>query len=336
MRIAKLAPLAAFCGLIGLGVGIGAAKAEGIEDPNRAAYYELFKGKTIAFVPSAMGIDLTEGWAKIMKREADKLGMNFEIRDAAWSTDTGAQAITSLINEKPDVIVVHNPDVQSYARLLMKAQKAGIKVIQINMESAYRTDAYIGADWIGMGEQQAMAAVKQCGAGTSGKVQIVQGVLTAAASAYTMRGVDNVFSQHPEIKVVSNQAADWDATKARNITATVLQQHPDLCATIGFWDVMDTGTAAALKEAGKADQVYLITSGGGAQMVCDNVKAGLFDYEVSYDVPTQGSDLNLMIRTLLQDPAKAGESKVTLYSPLKVISAETIDDAHCWTLDSLQ
>ena len=334
MKLATIAKTAAAAALVAL-VGASAC-AEGIEDPNRAAYYEAFKGKTIAFVPAAMGIDLTEGWAKIMKREADKLGMTFEVRDANWSTDTGAQAITSLINEKPDVIVVHNPDVQSYARLLMKAQKAGIKVIQINMESAYRTDAYIGADWIEMGERQAQEAVDQCGTGTSGKIQIVQGILTAAASAYTMKGIDNVLSQHPEIKVVSNQAADWDATKARNVTATVLQQHPDLCASIGFWDVMDTGTAAALKEAGKADQVYLITSGGGAQMVCDNVRAGLFDYEISYDVPTQGSDLNLMIRALIQESADAGEEKVTLYSPLKVISKDTVDHVACWTLDGLQ
>lgn len=99
------------------------ASAQGIDDPSRAAYFDEFKGKTIAFVPASMGIDLTEGWAKMMKREADKLGMNFIIRDAQWSSDVGSQAITSLIGEKPDVMVVHNPDVQSYARLFEKGRK---------------------------------------------------------------------------------------------------------------------------------------------------------------------------------------------------------------------
>lgn len=311
------------------------AHADGIEDPSRAAYYEFYKGKTIAFVPAAMGFDLTEGWAKMMKREADKLGMNFVIRDPNWSTDAGAQAITALIAEKPDVLVVHNPDVQSYARLLRKAEQAGIKVLQVNMKSSYPTDAYVGADWQGIGAEQAEAAVALCGEGTSKKIQIVQGVLTAAASAYTMKGVETVLSQHPEIEVVSNQAADWDATKARNVTATVLQQHPDLCASIGFWDVMDTGTAAALKEADKVD-VHLITSGGGAQMACDNVSTGLFDVVVSYDVPAQGNDLNTMIRTLLQDEHKAGETKVTLYSPTKTITKETMHGGSCWNLDLLE
>ena len=44
-------------------------------------------------------------------------------------------------------------------------------------------------------------------------------VLTAAASIYQMQGISNVLSKHPEIQLVSNQAADWDATKAKNIAA---------------------------------------------------------------------------------------------------------------------
>src|SRR5580658_428642 len=90
------------------------ALAEGIDDPRRNDYFKTFAGKTIAFVPVAMGIDLTEGWASVMKQQAARLGMKFEVRDPNWNADAGAQVLTSLIAEKPDVIVVHNPDVQSY------------------------------------------------------------------------------------------------------------------------------------------------------------------------------------------------------------------------------
>src|ERR1700733_8763168 len=131
------------------------AMADGIDDPRRADYFKVFAGKTIAFVPVTMGIDLTEGWASVMKKQADRLGMKFEIRDPHFSADAGAQAITSLISEKPDVLVVHNPDVQSYARLLRGAEEAGIHVVQINMRSNYNSDVYVGADWIGIGEAEA-------------------------------------------------------------------------------------------------------------------------------------------------------------------------------------
>src|SRR6185437_15256111 len=157
-------------------------------------------GKTIAFVPVTMGIDLTEGWAAVMKQQADRLGMKFEIRDPHFSADAGAQALTSLISEKPDVIVVHNPDVQSYARLLKKAEEAGIYVVQVNMRSSYSTDVFVGADYVGMGEKIGQRLVDKCSPanGGSGKVAITQGVLTAAASVYQMQGINNVLSQHSD------------------------------------------------------------------------------------------------------------------------------------------
>jgi ribose transport system substrate-binding protein len=210
------------------------AVAQGIDDPRRADYFKTFEGKTIAFVPVTMGIDLTEGWASVMKKQADRLGMKFEIRDPQFSADRGAEAITALIAEKPDVIVVHNPDVQSYAKLLKRAEEAGIHVVQINMRSNYNSDVYVGADWIGIGEAEAQAVVDKCGAGTSGKVAILQGQPTSGSDSGMMKGADNVLSKHPEIKVVANQAGEWDATKAHSVISTVIQQNPDLCGVIGF------------------------------------------------------------------------------------------------------
>src|SRR5471030_1970306 len=273
------------------------AMADGIDDPRRADYFKTFEGKTIAFVPVTMGIDLTEGWAAVMKKQADRLGMKFEVRDPQFSADKGAQAITSLIAEKPDVLVVHNPDVQSYAKLLKRAEEAGIHVIQINMRSNYNSDVYVGADWIGIGEGEAQGIIDKCGAGTSGKIAILQGQPTSGSDSGMMKGADNVLTKHPEIKLVANQAGEWDATKARAVVSTVIQQNPDLCGVIGFWDVMDLGAAAAIKESGKP--IVLVTSGGGEQMACDNVEKGAFLEEIAYHVLDQGRDLNDMIATVL-------------------------------------
>jgi len=320
--------------LFGFGLALcTSAHADGIDDPARQPYYDAFQGKKVAFVPVAMGLDLTEGWAAGMKRDLEPLGVKFIIRDPNWSTDAGAQAITSLIEEKPDVIVVHNPDVQSYARLLKKAEQAGIYVVQVNMRSSYSTDSFIGADYVGMGQKMANRLIDKCSPqnGGSGKIAIMQGVLTAAASAYQMQGIDEVLSKHPEMKVVSNQAADWDATKARNIMTTVIQQNPDLCGVVGFWDVMDMGTGAAIKESGKS--VYLITSGGGNQASCDAVSSGTLSEVVSYDVPAQARDISSVIKVLLQTKPKPGSEDNTLFSPLTFITKESMKPGSCWSLD---
>ena len=310
------------------------AMADGIDDPRRAEYFKTFEGKTIAFVPVSMGIDLTEGWAAVMRSQADRLGMKLEVRDPHFSADAGAQAITSLISEKPDVIVVHNPDVQSYAKLLKRAEEAGIHVIQINMRSNYNSDVYVGADWIGIGEAEAQGVIDKCGAGTSGKVAVLQGQPTSGSDSGMMKGVENVFTKHPEIKVVANLAGEWDATKAQSIVSTVIQQNPDLCGVVGFWDVMDLGAAAAIKESGKP--IVLVTSGGGEQMACDNVAKGVFEKEIAYQVMDQGRDLNDMIATVLESGLPAGKLKAVVYSPQLIISKDTLRPGLCWSASALK
>ncbi|MEP9399035.1 sugar ABC transporter substrate-binding protein [Mesorhizobium sp. KR2-14] len=310
----------------------GAAVAqEGIDDPTRS-YYDSFKGKRIAFLPVAMGIDLTEGWAAGLKEAFAPLGVTFDIRDPNFNTDAGAQALTALITEKPDVIVVHNPDVQSYARLLKKAEEAGIYVVQVNMRSAYSTDVFVGADYVAMGEQIGQRLLDKCSPanGGSGKVAITQGVLTAAASVYQMQGINNVLSQHPDMQIVSNQAADWDSTKARNITATVIQQHPDLCGVTGFWDVMDIGTAAAIKESGK--DVYMLTQGGGSRLACDGLTDGSYSEVAVFFVPGQARDMATMIKHLLQQGQAPGSTRTTLFTPLTFLTKDNMTPASCWDM----
>jgi ribose transport system substrate-binding protein len=332
MRLRHLATAIGF--VLALTGVAGHAMADGIDDPRRADYFKVFAGKTIAFVPVTMGIDLTEGWASVMKLQADRLGMKLVIRDPHFSADAGAQAITSLIAEKPDVLIVHNPDVQSYARLLKRAEESGIHVIQINMRSNYNSDVYVGADWIGIGESEAQGIIDKCGAGTSGKVAVLQGQPTSGSDSGMMKGVENIFTKHPEIKVVANLAGEWDATKAHSIISTVIQQNPDLCGVVGFWDVMDLGAAAAIKESGKP--IALVTSGSGEQMACDNVAKGAFDKEIAYQVMDQGRDLNDMIATVLQSGLPAGKLKAVVYSPQLIISKDTLRPGLCWSASELK
>jgi ribose transport system substrate-binding protein len=328
-RIALIAAIAAF-------VAASAVAQEGLVDEIRQPTMTALSGKKIVFVPMSMSFDLPEGWAAVMQKEAERLGYNLDIRDANWSTDTGTRAITQAITEKPDVLLVQNFDVTSYARLLKRAQDAGIKVIQVNMKSSYQTDAFVGADWYGIGQYAAKRMVEKCGKGSgkSGKIAIIQGPATAAASVYQLNAISDTLKGRDDIKVVSSQTADWDQSKARAIAQTVIQQNPDLCGIIGFWDVMDAGTGAAIAESGK--DIYLITSGGGNKTACQGVENGTYGEVISYDVPGQGRDLNDTIKILLQSSEPAGKLKFALYTPNKIITKQTMRPDSCWDLDVLK
>jgi len=308
-------------------------RAQGLEEPFREPYLKALQGKVVAYLPVAMSFDLAQGWLAGIKRELEPLGVKIVVRDPNWSTNAGAQALTNLISEKPDVIIAHNPDVQTYAKLLQKAESSGIDVVQINMRSSYPTTVFVGADWIEIGRKATTAVVDFC-KGKSNKIAIIQGQLSAAASAYTLKGVEDELAKHSEIKVVSSQAADWDASKAKGITQTVLKQNPDLCGIVGFWDGMDIGTAAAIKEAGLTGKVFLATSGGGEQKgACDQVKNGSFDLDLSYDVPTQASNMAAMIKWLLVSGLKPGSAKASIYTTLIPITKDNAAaEGTCWSL----
>jgi ribose transport system substrate-binding protein len=310
---------------------------KGLDEPFQAAFKEALAGKTVAYIPVAMNFDLTEGWFAGVKKELEPYGMKVVVRDPNWSTNAGAQALTTLISEKPAAIIVHNPDVQTYAKLMQRAENEGIYIIQINMGSVYRSSAFVGANWIEIGERDTESVVKAC-EGKSNKIAVVQGALSAAASAYTLKGVENVLAKHPEIKVVSSQAADWDAAKAKAITQTVLKQNPDLCGIVGFWDGMDIGTAAAVKEAGLTGKVFVATSGGGERRgACELVKSGAFDLNLSYDVPTQAEQMAGMIKWLVSSGVKPGSVKGSMYTTLIPVTKDNAaSDTACWNLSDLK
>ena len=148
-------------------------------DPFRDPALDAMKGKTIAYLPISLGFDMAQAWGGVVKEEADHYGMKFVSQDPNWSTDAMAQSLTNLIAQKPDVIVTQNPDLQSLARLLKQANAQGIYVIQVNMQGAVQTDAFVGPDLVGIGEEMANIVVNSCGKnGKSKKIAIVQGVLT--------------------------------------------------------------------------------------------------------------------------------------------------------------
>ena len=300
----------------------------------RASYDKALQGKTIAYLPIALGVPLSDEWGRVVKESAEWRGMKYIVRDPNNNPSAMQQALTALVDQKPDVLIVQNPSVTLLMKDLKRAEAQGTHVIQINMASNYKSGAFVGADWHEIGKILATEVVKQCGTGTgkSGKVQIVQGELTAAASVDQVGGIMEVLNKDSNIKVVSNQAANWDANTALNVTATVIQQHPDLCASIGFWGIMESGAAQAIRNAGKIDQVKVYASGEGSQLDCDQVNSGSFTKFLSYKATEQGHDLVMAAETLLESEDKPGTKHLEYYTQPIWLDKSNATGANCFAL----
>lgn len=309
---------AALMALAALTSGFVATTASAQSDPRaqmRLDFDKAVKGKTVAWVPITMGTPIDQIWTEVMQTHFDKYGINFIIRDPNFDSNAQLQAVTSLINEKPDVLIVQNINVTLLARELKRAMDSGIYVIQVNMMSNQPTDAYVGVDNVESGRLIAEDIVKECGGGkSSGKVAIVQGEATSAGSLDQLRGAMEVFKADKSITVVSTQAANWDANKANEITATVLRQHPDLCATYGHWGIMQQGAAQAVKAAGLKGKVKVYASSDGPRSDCDLVEQGLFYKILSYRSDLGGLQIVDAVLSLLQSGEKPGTKRLTLLS----------------------
>lgn len=313
------------------------AIAERFNDGQNIATMEALKGKKVAFVPLSMGIDLTQAWAAALKKDADQFGYELIIRDPNWDVAAGAQAVTQLIAEKPDVLILHPLDMTAYSKLIDRANGEGIAVIQMNLKSLNNGSAYVGMDWYDLFSAEMDAANKFCGAGTgqSGKVALLIGTPTNTVVVVGLQAIKDALFRYPELQVVATQSADFDASKAKDITSTILKQNDDLCAIIGFWDSQEMGAASAIAEAGKTGKVKLITPGGSRkEAACDRIEDGTFDAYVGYNAKEQGRDLALAVRFLLQNPPeKPGSKPFAFYSAFTTLTKENVTPTSCWTQD---
>lgn len=288
-------------------------------------------GKRIVYFPVSFAQGLPHIWGVEMKKEAEALGIKFEIRDPDFNPQREEQMIAAMIPQKPDVMIVHNPNVQVLANVLKKAQEAGIYVIQVNMASRTRTDAYVGIYPEDDGIKMAQSAVDACSGpdARSHKVALMIGEPTSAYTMGILKGAMSVFDQHKDIKIVSRQAANWDPKTAHDKADTVLQANPDLCAYIGWWVGQDVGIAQAVKRAGLQGKVKVITTGGGEPPACEYLKQGLFYEAFNYNALLQAHEMMAIAKFLLQSGQPAGTFHATIYTPVVGVTKDTVTPASC-------
>ncbi len=289
------------------------------------------KGKTIAYVPVASGLALTDIWGQTMADYAEHAGMKFTTHDPGFDTQREVQILTSLIAQHPDVIIAHNPDVQSLANVLKRAVEAGIYVIQVNMGSKFPSAAFVGVDPVELGTKMATAVVNACGgpSARSHKIALMNGVVTSAYSLGIMQGAKAVFDQHKDITIVSDQAANWTSKIAHDKAATVLQAHSDLCAYMGWWSGQDQGIAQAAEQAGLQGKVKVFTTGGGEPPACDYIRDGKFYETFSYQAEKQAIQMVTLAEFLLQSGIKPGNVHTTIYTPIVSYTKDNITPTAC-------
>ncbi|MBN9053263.1 MAG: D-ribose ABC transporter substrate-binding protein, partial [Rhizobiales bacterium] len=219
----------------------------------------------------------TEG--EVAKATAEKLGYTANVGAHKGDTNTESNLIDTAITNKSVAIILDPANADGSVGAVKKAVAAGIPVIlvnaEINQEGLAKAQLVSNnAQGAALGAQQWVEAV-----GDKGKYVELFGAPSDNNAATRSNGYETVLTQYPDLEKVGKEVADWDRTKGHAKMQSLLQANPDIIGVISGNDEMALGAIAALKEAGKLDQVKVGGFDGSPDAVAA-IKAGELQYTV--------------------------------------------------------
>ncbi|MCE2027303.1 sugar ABC transporter substrate-binding protein [Sessilibacter corallicola] len=170
--------------------------------------------------------------------------------------------IEQMMATQVDVIVVAPADSKSILPVAKRAIDQGITVINIDNKFDQELMAKMGVSIPFVGPDNRAGARKigeylaqQLTAGD--QVAIIGGIPGAFNAQQRQAGFEDAMTA-ADINVVSIQAADWEQAKAATIAAAILSENPELKAILAANDSMALGAVAAVRQAGRSDDVLVV------------------------------------------------------------------------------
>jgi len=191
---------------------------------------------------------------------------NFELITVGTNTQTEINLqialIDALIQQKVDALVVVPIDSKALVPVVVKAVKAGIKVINIDikLDEEFLQQNGIELTYVGPDNETASKIVgdvlaKKVGKGA--KVILIEGLSVAENAQQRKQGFLKSIGEH-QLNLVASEAADWETGKAETVFKNLFAQHSDIEGVMCSNDAMALGVIKVLDENGKAGEIQVV------------------------------------------------------------------------------
>jgi ribose transport system substrate-binding protein len=221
------------------------------------------------------------GWLKAISDNAKQAGqdlgeeVDLTVNDSAASSAEQADQIETLIQGKPDVLVILPFEGDALTPVAQKATDAGIPVVNVDREfstpGAYRT--WIGGDNYGIGYQAGnyFADELKC----KGNIVEIQGIAGISVTELRTEGFNDAIEQRCKggIKVVARQPADFLPDKGLTVMENILEAEDQIDGVYTHDDDMAEGVVAAIENANRQDEMFL-TGAGGSKAAMERIQEG--------------------------------------------------------------
>ncbi|WP_322416618.1 ABC transporter substrate-binding protein [Mesorhizobium huakuii] len=258
---------------------------------------------------------------------AKKINPKVEVTSVSADYDLNKQVsqVDSFIAAGVDVIMLNAVDAKAIAPAVKKAQAAGIIVAAFDV-SAPGADVTVMTNNVKAGEEACQYLVDH----TGGKGDYV--ILNGPASSSILervKGCKNVLSQHPDIKILSDdQNAEGSRDGGLKVFQSLLTRFDKIDAVFAINDPTAIGAQLAAKQLNRSE--FIFTAVDGAPDIEKELASGtsMIKASASQDPYVMAGQSLTMAAELLagKKPAEA----TVLLDP-KLITAENLKDYKGWT-----
>jgi ribose transport system substrate-binding protein len=255
-------------------------------------------GETVTIIASVPPTD--HGWLGAISKDAQAAAdkhddIEFELLEAA-DADSQAQQIEQAIAQKPDVLVVLPQDGAALTPVAQKAERAGIRVVNIDRlftAPDAATATILGDNYqIGVLAADYITGELNC----NGNVVEIQGLAGISVTTDRTKGfTDTVKKKCPGggINIVASQPGDFNPDKGLTVMENILQAQDDIDAVYTHDDDMAQGVVQAIRNAGREDEMFLTGVGGSQDAMKQIEEGGLYRATFLYNPNMAASAVNM-------------------------------------------
>ncbi len=207
-------------------------------------------------------------------RWGELLGVDITWFDGEFDAAIQRGKIDQMATEQWDFVAMQPGAIGTLVEPVQIMIDAGIPVIDMDTLIAPLDQlqtmgvlTFIAPNNVFMSESVVTKLVEKMGG--EGKIAHIGGQPGHTGAQARGQGFLNVVARNPNIEVADDQPADWDTTKAAQLTESILNRHPDLKAIFADNDDMALAARQAVENAGLGDQVFV----GGVDAMTPAIQA---------------------------------------------------------------
>jgi inositol transport system substrate-binding protein len=250
-------------------------------------------------------------------------GVSLQFEDARSDVVKQLSQVENFISQKVDAIIVNPVDTAATQRITKAAVAAGIPLVYVNR----RPDnlklpagvVTVASDDLEAGRMQMQYLAEKMGG--KGNIVILLGDLANNSTANRTKGVKEVLTRYPGIKIEQEQTGTWLRDKGMTLVNDWLTQGREFQAVVANNDEMAIGAAMALKGAGVEKGSVLIAGVDGTPDGLNAVKKGEMAVSVFQDAKGQADgSIDTAVKMVKKQPVEQA-----VWVPYRLITPENVD-----------